>query len=131
MVEPRTNAEQGVVVLSSDGSELAPTTPAKARKLMDRGRAVPVRKDPFTIRLKSRKKTTKKEKKQMVLTHEGQPTVNFDTVCHVELADKKVMFFFTAMTARTNWNFETEEEAKAVYKNILEIVEAKDVSAKQ
>jgi len=42
---------QPVYVLHQDGTPLMPTTPAKARHLLDAGRAVAARRRPFTIRL--------------------------------------------------------------------------------
>ena len=44
-------AEQVVYVLHRDGKPLMPTTPAKARHLLDAGKALVVRRNPFTIRL--------------------------------------------------------------------------------
>jgi hypothetical protein len=43
-----------VFVLSSDGQPLDPCHPAKARKLLTRGRAAVWRRYPFTIRLRDR-----------------------------------------------------------------------------
>ena len=42
---------QLVYVLHQDGTPLMPTRPAKARHLLDAGKAVVVQRDPFTIRL--------------------------------------------------------------------------------
>lgn len=54
-----------------------------------------------------------------LVTAEGQSIVNLDQVCHIELNKKKIMFFFTAMSARDNWDFESEEEANEVYSKLL------------
>jgi len=43
---------QLVYVLHQDGTPLMPTRPAKARHLLDAGKAVVVQRDPFTIQLK-------------------------------------------------------------------------------
>lgn len=95
-----------VVVLY--GNSKSYTTPAKARKLLKTNKAKIVAYKPiFTIKHTGANMN--------LITTEGQTIVNLDQVCHIELNKKKIMFFFTAMTARDNWDFESEEEAKRVY----------------
>ena len=48
-----------VFVLDRRGDPLMPCHPARARKLLDKGRAVVVRLHPFTIRLRDRRSRTK------------------------------------------------------------------------
>ncbi|MET9320273.1 RRXRR domain-containing protein [Streptomyces sp. NPDC003038] len=50
---PRRTASR-VFVLAKGGEPLMPCHPARARELLDRGRAVVARRAPFTIRLKHR-----------------------------------------------------------------------------
>lgn len=47
---------QKVYVQDKNGNPLDPTNPARARKLLNSGRAEPIQRDPFTIRIIDRKK---------------------------------------------------------------------------
>ena len=55
-----------------------------------------------------------------LITVDGQSVVNLDQVCHIELNKKKIMFFFTAMSARDNWDFDSEEEAQTIYNQLVQ-----------
>ena len=61
---------------------------------------------------------------------EGQVVINTEHLCYVELTKNKVAFFFDTMTARKNWEFETEEKAKEAYSAILENIKSIQVSTK-
>ena len=103
------------------GDETSYTTPAKARKLLKSNKAKIVRYKPiFTIKLM-------KGRNMNLVTAEGQTIVNMDQVCHIELNKKKIMFFFVAMSARDNWEFSSEEEAKKVYEALKKELGVKKV----
>lgn len=55
----------------------------------------------------------------MFLYSEGNSVVNTDNLCSCNLNDKKIEFYFTSMTARENWNFDSKEKASEQFKIIL------------
>lgn len=116
-----------VRVLSESGNVLNPCHPARARILVNRGRAFVVSADPMTIRLIDKKKEKEKEMAHFVYD-EGQSLINLDQVCRIELKleekESKIMFFFTTMTARDNWHYTDKNKAKEVYEKLVKMTGA-------
>lgn len=56
----------------------------------------------------------------MLIYSEGKSTINTEHLCNFILNGKKIEFYFDSMTARENWNFENEEEAKKAHAALLE-----------
>ena len=61
----------------------------------------------------------------MTITKQGHSTINTDHLCHFSIDGKKLAFYFDTMTARENWNFESEEDAKAAEKELHEALGTK------
>jgi len=54
----------------------------------------------------------------MTISKEGQSTISTENLCHFSVDGKKIAFYFNAMTARENWNFDSEEEAIKAEKDL-------------
>jgi len=109
---------QKIPVYSKEKSLLSFTTPAKARILIKKGKAVVLEYKPFKIKIN-------KKGGKMFVAH-NQEIVNLDKVQIIEQKGEKVMFFMDNVTARTNWKYESEEEAKKAYEELKSLISSKD-----
>lgn len=71
---------QKVYVQDKNGKPLDPTNPARARQLLNRGRAEPVQRDPFTIQLLDRAREVSTVHKVMLGIDAGYSKVGFSAV---------------------------------------------------
>jgi hypothetical protein len=112
---------KNVIVLGNNGEVLSKTSPAKARKLLKKNKAIVKGYNPFTIKL------IKKEEKMFISSKTQNDIINTEALCRVELNGKKVMFFYKTFSARDNWTFSSEEEAKETFEKIKKLVDVKEV----
>jgi len=61
----------------------------------------------------------------MFIYSKNNSVINTDNLCNFNVNGKKIEFYFTAMTARENWHFDTEEEAEKTFKEVCEKLNVK------
>ena len=96
---------------------LSKTTPAKARMLLQKNKAVILEYKPFKIKIN-------KKGDKMFIAHQNN-IINLDKVQAIELKENKVMFFTDNVTTRTNWKFKDENEAKEVFDELKSLIASK------
>jgi len=107
-----------VGVYSKDGKWLSNTHPAKARKLLKNGKAVIFSYTPFAIKIN-------KKREKMFVSYQNS-IINLDKTERIELKETKIMFFMESMTARENWRFEKEEDAKKTFEELKKLISTKE-----
>lgn len=56
----------------------------------------------------------------MFIKAKNTSIVNTDHLCNVFLRGKKIEFYFDTMTARENWDFDSEDAAKKAFEDLKE-----------
>lgn len=58
----------------------------------------------------------------------GKSAVNTHHLCNILLEKKQIRFYAVSMTARENWDFKSEEDAKKAYDALLTKINVAEIT---